>query len=118
VDVRRVRLVVVVVCLLVAAIGGSSARAATDYAVVPITDQAGIDTASLNSNGQVAPSIFEGSCCDDAGYWSSGAVKILPAACMLCNGLGAGAFGINGAGQVTGSVSNFDTTAQRDFNQA
>ena len=117
-DVRRIRLAVVVACLLIAALAASSAQAATNYAVVPITDEAGIDTASLNANGQVALSVFQGSCCDDAGYWSRGKITILPAACMLCNGFGAGAFGINGAGQITGSVSNFDTTTQRDFNQA
>jgi probable HAF family extracellular repeat protein len=118
VDARRIRLVVVVWCLVMAAFGASSAHAATNYAVVPITDEAGIDSASLNANGQVALSVYQGSCCDDAGYWSTGMVKILPAACMLCNGFGASAFGINGAGQITGGVSNFDTTTQRDFNQA
>jgi probable HAF family extracellular repeat protein len=118
VNARRIRAVVVVVCLLIAAVGASSARAATHYAVVPITDQAGIDTASLNANGQIALSIYEGSCCDDAGYWSAGVVHVLPAACALCNSFGASAFAINGAGQITGSVSNFDTTTQRDFNQA
>ncbi len=120
-DARRIRVVVVAVCLATAVLGGlgaSSARAATRYAVVPITDEAGIDTASLNANGQVALSVFQGSCCDDAGYWSHGRVTILPAACMLCNGFGAGAFGINAAGQITGSVSNFDATTQTDFNQA
>jgi len=117
-DARRIRLAVVVACLVVAALGASSAQAATNYAAVPITDEAGIDTASLNANGQVALSVFQGSCCDDAGYWSHGKVTILPAACMLCNGFGAGAFAINGAGQITGSVSNFDTTSQTDFNQA
>lgn len=116
---RRIRLVVVVVvCVLMAALGASSARAATHYAVIPITAEAGIDTASLNSNGQIALSIFQGSCCDDAGYWSHGAVKIIPAACMLCNGFGASALGMNGAGQITGGVSNFDATTMRDFNQA
>jgi probable HAF family extracellular repeat protein len=118
VDARRIRLVVVVVCLLTAVLGASSARAATNYAVVPITAEAGIDTASLNANGQVALSIYQGSCCDDAGYWSAGAIHVLPPACALCNSFGAGAFGINGAGQITGSVSNFDTGTQRDFNQA
>ena len=120
-DARRIRVVVVTACLVAAALGGlgaSSARAATNYAVVPITDEAGIDTASLNANGQIALSIFQGSCCDDAGYWSHGAIKILPAPCILCNGFGAAAFGINGAGQITGSVSNFDAATQRDFNQA
>src|SRR6478752_4627671 len=120
-DARRIRLAVVVVCLAAAVLGGlgaASARAATHYAVVPITDEAGIDSASLNATGQVALSIFQGSCCDDAGYWSHGRVTILPAACMLCNGFGAGAFGINTAGQITGSVSNFDATTQTDFNQA
>ena len=117
-DARRIRLAVVVACLLVAALGASSAQAATNYAVVPITDEAGIDTAGLNANGQVALSVFQGSCCDDAGYWSHGKVTILPAACALCNAFGAGAFGINGAGQITGSVSNFDTTSQSDFDQA
>src|SRR5437764_11450576 len=115
---RRIRRVVAVACLLIAALGASSAQAATKYAVVPITDEAGIDTASLNANGQVALSVYQGSCCDDAGYWSHGKVTILPAACMLCNGFGAGAFAINAAGQITGGVSNFDTTTQRDFNQA
>jgi probable HAF family extracellular repeat protein len=118
VDARRIPLVLVVTCLLVAALGASSARAATNYAVVPITDEAGIDTASLNANGQIALSIFQGSCCDDAGYWSAGVIHVLPAACMLCNSFGASALGINGAGQITGGVSNFDTTTQRDFNQA
>ena len=117
-DARRIRLVVVVACLLVAALGASSAQAATRYAVVPITDEAGIDTASLNANGQVALSVFQGSCCDDAGYWAHGKVTILPAACMLCNGFGAGAFAINGAGEITGGVSNLDATSQTDFNQA
>jgi probable HAF family extracellular repeat protein len=118
VNVRRIRRVVVVVCLLVVALGASSARAATHYAVVPITDEAGIDTASLNANGQIALSIFQGSCCDDAGYWSHGAITHLPSACPLCNSFGASALGINGAGQITGGVSNFDTTAQKDFSQA
>jgi probable HAF family extracellular repeat protein len=118
VDARRIRRVIVVVCLLTAALGASSARAATNYAVVPITDEAGIDTASLNANGQVALSIYQGSCCDDAGYWSAGAITHLPSACMLCNSFGASALGINGAGQITGGVSNFDTTAQKDFGQA
>jgi probable HAF family extracellular repeat protein len=119
VDARPIRLVVVVVtCLLVAAVAASSARAATRYAVVPITAEAGIDTASLNANGQIALSIFQGSCCDDAGYWAAGVVHVLPAACMLCNGFGASALAINAAGQITGSVSNFDTTNQRDFDQA
>jgi probable HAF family extracellular repeat protein len=118
VNARRIRLVVVVACVLAAAPGASSARAATSYAVVRITDEAGIDSASLNPNGQVALSIFQGSCCDDAGYWSAGAIHVLPAACTLCNGFGASAFAINGAGQITGSVSNFDTGTQRDFNQA
>ena len=117
-DARRIRLAVVVACLAIAALAASSAQAATNYAVVPITDEAGIDSASLNANGQVALSVFQGSCCDDAGYWSHGTVTILPAACMLCNGFGASAFAINAAGQITGSVSNFDTTTQRDFNQA
>lgn len=117
-DARRIRLAVVIACLVVAALGASSAQAATNYAIVPITDEAGIDTASLNANGQVALSVFQGSCCDDAGYWSHGKVTVLPAACMLCNGFGAGAFAINGAGQITGSVSNFDATSQTDFNQA
>jgi probable HAF family extracellular repeat protein len=120
-DTRRIRVVLVVVCLVGVALGGmgvASARAATNYAVVPITDEAGIDTASLNANGQIALSVFQGSCCDDAGYWSHGKVTILPAACMLCNGFGAAAFAINGAGQIAGSVSNFDTTTQQDFNQA
>ena len=67
-DARRIRLAVVIACLVVAALGASSAQAATNYAVVPITDEAGIDTASLNANGQVALSVFQGSCCDDAGY--------------------------------------------------
>jgi probable HAF family extracellular repeat protein len=118
VDARRIRLVVVVVCLLAAALGASSARAATNYAVVPISDEAGIDTASLNANGQIALSIYQGSCCDDAGYWSHGVITHLPSACMLCNSFGASALGINGAGQITGGVSNFDTTAQKDFGQA
>ena len=115
----RIR-VVVVVCLVavLGGLGASSARAATTYAVVPITAEAGIDTASLNSNGQIALSIFEGSCCDDAGYWSRGAITMLPSACPLCNSFGASALGINGAGQITGGVSNFDTQTQRDFNQA
>lgn len=118
-DARRIRVVVVVaVCLAFAALGASSARAATHYAVVPITDEAGIDTASLNANGQAALSIYQGSCCDDAGYWSAGTVHVLPAACALCNAFGASALGINGAGQITGGVSNFDTATQRDFSQA
>jgi probable HAF family extracellular repeat protein len=115
---RRIRPVVVVIACLVTALGASSARAATNYAVVPITDEAGIDSASLNANGQIALSIYQGSCCDDAGYWSSGAIRILPAACVLCNGFGASAFAINGVGQITGGVSNFDTTTGRDFTQA
>jgi probable HAF family extracellular repeat protein len=115
---RRIRLVVMVVCLLAAALGASSARAATNYAVVPISDEAGIDTASLNANDQIALSIYQGSCCDDAGYWSHGVITHLPSACMLCNSFGASALGINGAGQITGGVSNFDTTAQKDFSQA
>jgi probable HAF family extracellular repeat protein len=115
---RRIRLAVVVACLLTAALGASSARAATNYAVVPITDEAGIDTASLNANGQVALSIYQGSCCDDAGYWSRGAITHLPSACPLCNSFGASALAINGAGQITGGVSNFDTSTQKDFSQA
>jgi probable HAF family extracellular repeat protein len=119
VEAGRIR-VVVVVCLVavLGGLGASSARAATTYAVVPITAEAGIDTASLNSNGQIALSIYEGSCCDDAGYWSQGAITMLPSACPLCNSFGASALGINGAGQITGGVSNFDTQTQRDFNQA
>jgi probable HAF family extracellular repeat protein len=118
VNARRIRSVVVVVCLLMAALGASSARAATHYAVVPITDEAGIDTASLNANGQVALSTYQGSCCDDAGYWSQGAITHLPSACPLCNSFGAAALAINGAGQITGGVSNFDTGTQKDFSQA
>jgi len=111
---RRIRRVVGLACLLIVALGASSAQ----YAVVPITDEAGIDTASLNANGQVALSVFQGSCCDDAGYWSHGKVTFLPAACTLCNGFGARAFAINAAGQITGGVSNFDTTSQSGFDQA
>jgi len=61
VDARRIRLAVVVACLAFAALAASSARAATNYAVVPITDEAGIDSASLNANGQVALSVVPGS---------------------------------------------------------
>src|SRR5947207_15673579 len=50
------------------------------YAVTPITREAGIDSASFNSLGHIALTIFQGSCCDDAGYWSSGVTRLLPLA--------------------------------------
>jgi probable HAF family extracellular repeat protein len=92
--------------LLGASAASSAAAARPVYAVTPITAEAGIDSASFNSLGQIALSVFQGSCCDDAGYWSDGQVKILPLGhfCSTCGGFGGSADGINAAGQIAGSV--------------
>ena len=97
--------VLVVGCAGVSAAGAGAAPGPT-YAVTPITAEAGIDQASFNSLGQIALTIFQGSCCDDAGYWSNGQVKILPLGlfCTTCGGFGGSAEGINAAGQIAGSV--------------
>ena len=104
----------VLIGMLMVGIAGASASHAASaaaasqpvYAVTPITAEAGIDEASFNSLGQIALTIFQGSCCDDAGYWSNGQVKILPLGlfCSTCGGFGGSADGINAAGQIAGSV--------------
>src|SRR5436190_11552302 len=117
---RRAALVGVAAVLTLAAWGGASVQAQTRHAVTPITDQAGIDDAALNANGQLALTVYEGSCCDDGEYWSLGVIRHvpLPAGCDVCGGFGSSAQSINGAGQIAGSMSNFDIPNQRDFFQA
>ena len=102
---------VLLIGVLVVGCAGVSAAAAVaaprpTYAVTPITAEAGIDLASFNSLGQIALTIFQGSCCDDAGYWSNGQVNLLPLsqACPTCDAFGGSATGINAAGQIAGSV--------------
>ena len=97
--------VLVVGCAGVSAAAAAAAPRPT-YAVTPITAEAGIDLASFNSLGQIALTIFQGSCCDDAGYWSNGQVNLLPLsqACPTCDAFGGSATGINAAGQIAGSV--------------
>ena len=97
-----------VLAIGMACVSAASASAASKpvYAVTPITSEAGIDSAAFNSVGQIALSIFQGSCCDDAGYWSNGKLKTLPLGlfCTTCGGFGGSAEGINAAGQIAGSV--------------
>jgi probable HAF family extracellular repeat protein len=98
--------VVLAATVLAASPASSDAASRPVYSVTPITAEAGIDSASFNSLGQIALTIFQGSCCDDAGYWSDGQVKLLPLSqsCPTCDGFGGSATGINAAGQIAGSV--------------
>lgn len=116
---RRAALLGVAAVLALAAWGGGSVQALTRYAVTPITDQAGIDEAALNANGQLALTVYQGSCCDDGEFWSLGVIRHvpLPAGCDVCGGFGSSAESINGAGQIAGSYSNYDIQSGRDFVQ-
>ena len=113
---RNVCVAVVGFFVLVGCVVVPAAQAATTYAVTPITDQAGIDEASINSNGQAALTVWWGSCCDDAEYWSNGTIQHVPypSGCFSCGGEGASAVAINGAGQITGAMSDTDSS-NRDF---
>jgi probable HAF family extracellular repeat protein len=74
---------------------------ATVYQATDITQEAGIDRAGLNTTGQVALTIWTGSCCDTAGYYSNGVFKDVPG-----TGFDASAVGVNDAGQIVGTTGD------------